>query len=172
MSDYVFDPAVLEAKRLELEEELTAWVNETGVLPEGHRLVASLNLTVVAPLPRVEVTVNLPDVGERFKRGPAVYLQRRLTSGEIDSLRKIPWRGTSRLIAGLVLDRGNVGTSADDINKELALSGFQEAEADVHHCYGRINAVLSCYNVNIRFTFTVDGDGKNGPYRFFQRFIL
>ncbi|HLC49713.1 MAG TPA: hypothetical protein VJI96_05010 [Candidatus Andersenbacteria bacterium] len=159
---------VLEAKRLELVRDLAEWAQEAGISPADFKLVVNVSLELV-PHTSVEAKLSLTTSikEEFFSRGRIIILQRKLTEGELECIRNIPWSIHHRVIADFLLEQGNEETSSKTINQKLADAGYDAVEADIYYIYTRLNAKLVRHAHHLRFTYSMDGKARGGPYRFF-----
>ena len=157
---------IIEAKRRELIEQLTIWAEENDIIPRGYKLLVNVDLRVVT-VPRVEAQIN--QVKEEFTRRAATYLTRELTGEEIEQLRNLSFNDHDRCILDFILDRGNFGTMAEDINEMLGQKGYAGYKSDVYRCFDGLNSVFYNAGNQFRFTFLEGDDSRSGRYRIFRK---
>ena len=109
-----------------------------------------------------------PSSAEFIRQG-TTYLQRPLLHRELARLSEVSWDERNRLIVDHILQRRNVAIEVSEINQMLSKAGYRGVDADLLYCKDSINRHLSNVAPEFRLTFMPDGNGRDGPYRFFRK---
>ncbi len=164
---YEIDVETLKAEVTELIEK---WAKENKIAPPNYKLTIQVDLRLSA-IQDVEVQVSTCQDGpDEFVRSGATYLTRPLTPGEIDRLQRIPWNPHPRCIVKFVLEHGNVGTPADEINARLEEAGYRGPDASICHSHSKVNSTLFNHtDGQFRLTTLEGEDGFKGKYKIFRK---